>query len=91
MRLLLRLLALIVLAGVVSWWAATGAHRGWSKNSVEVRTLDEITGIEQITYEDRFVPGVDTLALGAAAAAVMAGLSFAFNRNPQSRKPGASP
>jgi len=87
MRLPLRLLALLVLAAVVGWWASTGAHRGWSKNTVEVRTLDEITGIEQITYDDRFVPGVDTLALGAAAAAALAGLSFAFGRKPRAPQP----
>ena len=86
MRPTLRLLALLVLVGVAAWWAATGAHRGWSKSSVEVRTLDEITGIEKIDYEDRFVPGVDTLAFGAAAAAALAGLSFAFGRKPRSPK-----
>jgi hypothetical protein len=80
MRPTLRLLALLVLAGTVTWWATTGAHRGWSKNTVEVRTLDEITGIEKITYDDRLVPGVDTLALGGAAAVVLAGLSFVFGR-----------
>jgi hypothetical protein len=80
MRLALRLLAVLVIAGTLAWWAATGAHRGWSKDSVEVRTLDEITGIEQITYDDRFVPGVDTLAISGAVAAAMAGLSFVFGR-----------
>lgn len=83
MRLALRLLALLVLAGTVVGWAATGAHRGWSKDTVAVRTLDDITGIEQITYEKRFVAGLDTLALGGAAALALAGLSFAFGR----RKP----
>lgn len=80
MRFALRLLALLVLAGTVVGWAATGAHRGWSKNSVAVRTLDDITGIEQITYEKRFVAGFDTLAIGGAAALALAGLSFAFGR-----------
>jgi hypothetical protein len=80
MRSLLRWLALAIVVLTLAWWARTGANRGWSKNSVEVRTLDEITGIEQITYDPRFVPGVDTLALGAAAAAAAAGLSFAFGR-----------
>jgi hypothetical protein len=85
MRSALRLLALIVLVGTLVWWARTGAHRGWSKNSVEVRTLDEITGIEQITYDDRFVPGIDTLAIGGAAAAAIAGLSFVFRPRPRAR------
>ncbi len=80
MRRALRLLALVVLAGTLGLWAATGAHRGISKNRVEVRTLDEITGIEQITYEERFVAGYDTLAIGGAVALVVAGMSFAFRR-----------
>lgn len=84
MRTALRLLALVIIAGIIAWWAATGAHPGWSKNSVEVRTLDEITGIEQITYDQRFVPGVDTLAIGGATAVALAGLSFAFGRRPRS-------
>jgi len=87
MRPILRLLAVTVLLGTGAWWAAAGTHRGWSKNSVEVRTLDEVTGIEQITYEDRFVPGVDTVAIASAAAAVLAGMSFAFGR---ARKSAAS-
>jgi len=80
MRLPLNILAVILLLGTAIWWVATGSHRGWSKNSVEVRTLDEITGIEQITYDKRFVAGLDTLAIGAAAAAVSAGLGWALGR-----------
>jgi hypothetical protein len=36
-----------------------------------VRTLDEITGIEAVTYEDRFVPGVDFLGGGLVLGAAL--------------------
>lgn len=80
MRTALRGIALLALVATGVWWAATGAHRGWSKNTVQVLELDPITGIEKITHEDRFVPGVDTLALGAGAAAVLFGASFLIRR-----------
>jgi hypothetical protein len=85
MRRALRFLALLIAIATIAWWAAAGAPWGWSKNSVAVKTLDDITGIEQITYENRFVPGVDTLAIGGAAAVVLAGLSFAFRPARRSR------
>jgi len=80
MRLALRGIALLVMVAAVLWWAAAGGHRGWSKTSVKILTLDPITGIESPTYEDRFVPGVDTLALGAAAAVMVFGASFLVRR-----------
>ena len=81
MRRALRWVALGILAATVVLWVVGGAHRGWSKSSVKVTILDEITGIEQITYQDRFVAGVDTLAVGAAAAAALFGASFLIRRS----------
>lgn len=78
MRRTLRLLALALAVIGVGSWAATGASPGWTKTSVPVRTLDEITGIEAITYQDRFVPGVDFLGATLAAAAVLYGVSYRF-------------
>ncbi len=46
MRSLVRILAVIVALAAVAFWAATGANRGWTKTSVPVKKLDEITGIE---------------------------------------------
>lgn len=80
MRIALRLLAMISFLGPAVWWAADGAHPGWSKNTVAVHTLDEITGIEQITYEKRFVPGIDTLAFGLVVAVGLSGLSALIGR-----------
>jgi hypothetical protein len=72
----LRTLALVILVGTAGFWAAKGAHRGWSQNRVPVSQTDEITGIDYITYEERFVPGVDVLAAGAGLATALFALSF---------------
>lgn len=66
--------ALLVLVATVAIWAAVGGSAGWTKTSVEVRELDPVTGIEGVTYEDKFVPGVEFLAVGVLGA----GLIFAF-------------
>ena len=81
----LRLLALAIFLGAASWWLATGANRGWTKNQVPVKTLDEVTGIEGVTYQKQFLPGVDFLAVAAGVAVLCAGLSFLFRtkRPPQ--------
>jgi hypothetical protein len=79
-RKLLRTLAALVALGGLVLWLATGANRGWTKNRVEKRTVDEVTGIEGITYEDRFVPGVDFLGGILVGAAVLAGVSFLFRK-----------
>lgn len=76
----LRLLALFLLAGTLAAWLATGANRGWTKTSVPVKKLDEVTGIEGIEYQRRFLPGVDSLAAAALGAGFLAGLSFLFRK-----------
>lgn len=76
LRSITRWLALALLAGTVIFWVAKGAHRGWSQNRVPIPQTDEITGIEYITYEERFVPGVDVLLAGTGAAAALFVVSF---------------
>jgi len=77
----LRIFALIVALGVVAWWFSAGQNRGWTKTSVGTEMVDEITGIEYIEYEDRFVPGVDMLGIGLAVAVVIGGISFFVRGN----------
>jgi hypothetical protein len=74
----LRLLALAIFLGAIGYWLGTGANRGWTKTSVPIKTLDEVTGIEGVTYRKQFIPGVDFLAVAAGAAVVCAGASFLF-------------
>lgn len=76
----LRLAAVLVLVATASFWAAKGAHRGWSMDQVPVKQTDEITGIEFVTYDKRYVPGVDFLGLGAGLAAGLVIVSFFVQR-----------
>jgi hypothetical protein len=47
-----------------------------------VKTLDEVTGIEGITYQKKFLPGVDFLGAAFAVAGALAGTSLFFrNKN----------
>lgn len=68
--------ALILLAGALFTWFALGANRGWTQTSVPVKTVDEITGIEGITYTKKFVPGIEILGGALLGAALLAGASF---------------
>jgi hypothetical protein len=88
MKPFLRLLAMLVVLASAACWLAAGAHRGWSMDSVPRKTVDEITGLEGIRYEKRFVPGLDFLVAAAAAAGLLAGASFFFptpNLKPESK------
>jgi len=76
LRTSLRAAALVLLLSTVGFWAAKGAHRGWSQNRVPVSQTDEVTGIVFTTYEDRFVPGVEVLGAGVALSAAFAAASF---------------
>lgn len=84
-----RMLALVTALGCLTWWWAAGANRGWTKTSVPVQTVDAITGLESVTYEKRFLPGVELMGGGLLAAAALAGVSSLFRRagNPQNPSP----
>jgi hypothetical protein len=77
-KMALRILALVIAFGSLSVWLATGASRGWTKTSVPVKQMDAVTGIEGVTYEKRFVPGVDFVSASLLAAAALAGFSLFF-------------
>jgi hypothetical protein len=86
MKRTLQILAVLVVLATAATWLATGANRGWTKTSVEVKTLDPVTGIDGITYQKKFLPGVEFLAVGAFGAVVLGGASFLF-RNKTITKP----
>lgn len=82
-----RVVAAVLLVATVGFWAAKGAHTGWSMNQVPVKQLDEITGIEFVTYEKRFVPGIEFLGGGVGFATGLFVVSLLFKRkttNPSS-------
>jgi hypothetical protein len=88
MKRILRLMALGFLLGAAGLWLATGAHQGWTKTSVPKKTVDEVTGLEGVTYEKKFVPGVDFLGGAAIAAGVLAAASFLFrNKKTENQQP----
>ena len=78
MRPLLQSVAGVLALGAVTLWLLTGAHRGWTQTTVPKRTVDEVTGIEAVTYEHRFVMGLELLGLAALGAGLLAGGSFFF-------------
>jgi hypothetical protein len=84
MKRALRIVAVLVALGGLGFWLAAGANRGWTKNRVEKRTVDEVTGIEAVGFEERFVPGVDFLGGVALGAAALAGASFIFRKKEKS-------
>jgi hypothetical protein len=63
--------ALVLALASGLFWLGAGANRGWTKTSVPVTTIDEVTGIEGITYQRKFVPGIDFLGITLAAAGVL--------------------
>jgi len=85
MKRVLRILALLVAVGGLGYWLAAGANMGWTKNRVENRTVDEVTGIEAVAFEDRFVPGVDFLGGAALGAGTLIGISFLFRNKQKSQ------
>ncbi len=81
MKKLLQFVSVGIIAVALVLWLKSGANAGWTKTSVPVKTLDEVTGIEGITYQKRFVPGVDFLGAAFAGALVLAGVSFFINKH----------
>ena len=86
MKRILQVLAVLVLLAAGATWLATGATIGWTKTSVAVKTLDPVTEIEGITYQKKFLPGVDFLGAAFGGAALLAGASLFF-RKPKTNQP----
>jgi hypothetical protein len=78
MKKMLRILAVVMLLAALGFWAAKGAHRGWTINNIAHETMDPVTGLSGVTYEKGFIPGWDFLAAAALMAGVIAGASFLF-------------
>ncbi len=83
---LIRIFALGLALLASGIWLATGAHRGWTRTSVPKNTVDEVTGIESVTYENRFVAGVDFLGASWLGAGALTGLSFFFRKEQNADK-----
>ena len=81
-RLVFRIVALVLILVSTALWFSTGSHIGFSKDRVEIPQLDPITQIEYVDYEERFVMGVEFLALAYGLGVTSFGFSFAFRRKP---------
>ncbi len=75
-RLQLRLAAAAIALAALMIWVATGANLGWSKDQIALKKTDEVTGIEYIEYQKKYVPGIEFLGIGLAAAGAIAAASF---------------
>lgn len=74
-----RALGVMILVATLVIWIALGAHFGWTRTYVEVKKVDEVTEIEYSERVDRFIPGVEFLALGGGAGLTLIVLSFLLN------------
>jgi hypothetical protein len=59
-------------------WLFGGPNTGFTKTSVMMKTMDPVTEQEIITWEKRFLPGVEFLGAGLLAGALLFGASFLF-------------
>ena len=80
MKRIIRLIALSVALGAGAWWLTAGANVGWTKTSVPKKVVDDVTGLEALVYEPRFVPGIDFLGAALLGAGVLAGVSLLLRR-----------
>lgn len=80
LRTLTRLLALFILSTCLSWWWFSGADMGWTKTYVTIPATDEITGIPYEVKQEKFIPGVDFVALGTGLSFAIFAASFLFSK-----------
>jgi len=64
----------------VGYWALMGAHQGWSQDRIPRHAIDEVTGLVHVTYENRFLPGIDLLFGGCTAAVIVLLSAFFLQR-----------
>lgn len=75
-RILFRMLSGIASLFLFAFWAAAGSNRGWTKTQIPVKQIDEVTGIEFVTYQDHFMPGIEFLAAGFLLCVVLFAITF---------------
>lgn len=78
MKRTLRILSAVLTLAAALAWLVLGANRGWTRTSVPVKTVDEVTGIEGIQYQKKFVPGLELLGGALLGAGILAGASLFF-------------
>lgn len=79
-RILFRMLAGFLALFSFAYWAAAGWNRGWTKTQIAVKQIDEVTGIEFVTYKQHFAPGVELLGLAAFICVALFAITFIRRR-----------
>ena len=83
-----RLLALFILSTCLSWWWFSGADMGWTKTYITIPAMDEITGIQYEVKQQKFVPGIDFVAVGTGLSFVIFATTFLFSsKKSKTQKP----
>lgn len=77
-RRILQAASVVVVLGATALWLSAGANRGWTKTSVQRKTVDPVTGLDEIRWEKEFVPGVDFLWGALLGGGILAGASLLF-------------
>lgn len=83
----IQILAAGLAVAVVSLWFAKGANPGWTKNRVQVKTIDPVTEIEQVEWQDKFLPGLDILGGGLAVAGALTFGSLFIRKQTKQQNP----
>jgi hypothetical protein len=82
-RILFRMLAGFFALFAFAYWAAAGGNKGWTKTQIPVKQVDEVTGIEFVTYQDHFMPGVELFGLALIFSLALFAVTF-IRRKPKS-------
>jgi hypothetical protein len=82
-RRILQAASLVVVLGAIALWLFTGANRGWTKTSVQLKSVDPVTGLDEIRWKKQFVPGVDFLWGAILGGGILAGVSLLFRSRKQ--------
>jgi hypothetical protein len=80
MRVVLRLVALFLALVALVLWLFGGPNTGRTKTTEMVKSSDLMTGREIVSWETRFLPGLDFLGAGMLGAAAVFGTSFLVRR-----------
>ena len=80
MKMSLRLASFFVALVTVVIWLFGGPNLAWTRTSEMVKSRDPVTDQEVVSWEKRFLPGVDFLAGGLMVSAALAGASFLFRK-----------
>ncbi len=90
MKRALQILAAVLAIATISLWVGKGANAGWTKNRVQVKTVDPVTEIEQVEWQEQFLPGLDVLGGGLAVAGTLIVGSLFIRKQTKQQNPHTS-